>query len=326
VDLTPDRLAIAGLVVHRAIVAHPLLGDAHVIEHAGRAITAMSAIDWLRPTRIPTVAEPARLPPGTGGALVNAIATLAERAGVRALRYAGPYPTPALYRTLLRSFRASADEATFTADVLGRAARLASDELPVDFAPAPHRRVEIARGHVELRDHVERVVIDGASYERDGSPTRLARTTTGVAAEVWFGDAPWARIAALDASGALIAGPHAPPPCASPVVGAAFPPALRAALAELIADAVPSPLADDARAAVTSRSLAWADLGVRAARRAGTGFEVHAALWDRLAPFGLARLALALAEALVPTVVTTIIAEVVERRDNVAVARPLEEP
>ena len=61
-----------------------------------------------------------------------------------------------------------------------RASRLARDEVPVDFAPAPHERVELACGFVEIRDGVERAVIDGASYERDGSPARL----TGLACEL----------------------------------------------------------------------------------------------------------------------------------------------
>src|SRR4029077_6637607 len=100
--------------------------------------TAMSAIDWDRPTRIPTIAEPGRLPPGTGSALLNELA----RRATQPLRYAGPYPTPALYRALQRSLRASAGEAEFTADVVGRALRLADDEIPVDFAPAPHERVD----------------------------------------------------------------------------------------------------------------------------------------------------------------------------------------
>jgi hypothetical protein len=46
--------------------------------------------------------------------------------------------------------------------------------------------------------------------------------------------------------------------------------------------------------------LRWADLGARAARELPDGFAVHAALWDRIAPLGLDRLALALVEALAP--------------------------
>ena len=290
------ELAIGDLVVQRGIVTHPLLGDAHVIEYGGHAITAMSVIDWDRPTEIPTIAEPGRLPPGSGALLLNAIAERALAAGVLALRYAGPYPTPALYRALLRSFRTTATEAEFTADVLGRASRLARDPLPFEFTPAPHVRITNEHGFVELRDGLERAVLDGltAAFERAGSPGRLVELATDLhcrfACELWFGDAPYARIAELSPTGELITGPHPPPTLVSTVIGHAFPPQLRAALAELVADAVPPPLAADARMAVSERSIAWADLGGRTARRTSTGFEVHAVLWERIAPLGLARL------------------------------------
>jgi hypothetical protein len=263
----------------------------------------MSAIDWARPTEIPAIAEPGRLPPGAGGAILNTIAVLARRAGVPALRYAGPYPTAALWRSLARSFRTTGDEAGFTAGALDRALRVARDPIAIDFIPAPHERIAIAGGTVELRDTVERAVIDGVSYEPGGSPARLVELDAArFACEVWFGDASYARVATLGADGTLLDGPHPVPPCASPVIGRAFPPPLRAAIAELVADAVPAPLADDARALCAATPLHWADLGASAARETADGFAVHAALWDRIAPLGLARLALALAEAMAPVV------------------------
>ena len=184
-----------------------------------------------------------------------------------ALRYAGPYPTPALFRSLARAFRTSATEAQFTADLTARAARLARDELALDFVPAPHERVAIRRGHVELRDGLERAVIDGVGYEPAGTLARLVTAGARHHAELWFGDAPWARVATLDADGTLIEGPHPLPACTSAVLGRAFPEELRAALAELVADAVPAPLAADARAVLAARPVLWADLGARAAIR-----------------------------------------------------------
>jgi hypothetical protein len=318
VELSADRLVIGDIVVSRDVVSHPLVGTAHVIEHDGRVLTAMSALDWERPSRIPTIADPGKLPPGAGSALLNTIAQLAERGGVTALRYAGPYPTPALYRSLLRSFRASADESTFTAGVLDRAIRLAHDEVPVDFSPAPHERVAIDRGFVELRDELERVVIDQVSYEPAGSPARLVQTGAGFAAELWFGDAAWARIAELDPRGHVVSGPCAPPPLVSRVIGERFPQPLRAAIAQLVADVVPEPLARDASDLVTRSELTWADLGARAARYDTSGLQAHAALWERIAPLGLGRLALALAEALAPVVVQAIVRDVVRARVSVA--------
>jgi hypothetical protein len=171
--------------------------------------------------------------------------------------------------------------------------------------PAPYERARILRGHVELRDGVERAVIDGIAYERDGSPARLV----GACAELWFGDRCYARIAELSPEGRLVGGPHPIPACTSEVVGKHFPAELREAIAELVAEAVTSPLARDARTAVAARPLRWADLGARAAR-AGDGFEVHAALWQYVAPLGLARLALAIAEALAPVVTANLVREV----------------
>lgn len=295
------RLAVDGAIVDGAVVRHPLLGDAHVVGD-----TAMTALDWARPCEIPAIAEPARLPLGAGGALLNVIALLARSAGVAALRYAGPYPTAALWRSLARSFRATGDEATFTADALGRALRVARDPIAIDFAPAPHERLAIPGGFVELRDGVERAVLGGISFEPGGSPARLVDQHC----EIWLGDAPYVRIATLAADGALLDGPHPIPLCTSPVIGRGFPDALRLALAELVAEAVPPPLADDARALCAAGPLVWADLGARTARELPgdtAGFAVHAALWDRIAPLGLGRLALALAEALAPVIAAAVV-------------------
>jgi hypothetical protein len=292
------RLVVDGAVVDGAIRHHPLLGAAHTLGD-----TAMTALDWARPVEIPAIAAPGCLPLGAGAAILNAIAWLARDAGVAALRYAGPYPTAALWRSLGRSFRCDADETAFTAGALDRAVRVARDPMPIDFVPAPHERIAIPGGFVELRDRLERAVIDGVGYEPGGSPARLV---DGHHAEIWFGDACYARVATLADDGRVADGPHPIPACASPVIGRAFPAPLRDALAELVADAVAAPLAADARALCAATGIAWADLGARAAAERPGGFAVHAALWDRIAPLGLARLALALAEALAPVVAAAV--------------------
>jgi hypothetical protein len=223
---------------------------------------------------------------------------------------------------------------------------VARDPIAIDFAPAPHERIAIAGGFVELRDGIERAVIDGVGYEHGGSPARLvpahapaepalaepapaqpahaelapesapaepapaqpapAGARGDVHCEIWFGDAPYARVATLAHDGALLAGPHAIPPCTSPVIGRAFPPALRAAIAELVADAVPAPLATAVRALCAEQPLCWADLGARAARELPDGVALHAALWG-IAPLGLDRLALALVEALAPVLAAAVV-------------------
>ncbi|HEX8114928.1 MAG TPA: hypothetical protein VF516_44665, partial [Kofleriaceae bacterium] len=115
-------LGVDGAIVDGAIRHHRLLGAAHAVGD-----TAMTALDWARPTEIPAIAAPGRLPLGAGAAILNTIALLARDAGVAALRYAGPYPTAALWRSLARSFRCDADEAAFTAGALDRAVRVARD-------------------------------------------------------------------------------------------------------------------------------------------------------------------------------------------------------
>jgi hypothetical protein len=339
------RLTVSNAVVEGAVVAHPLLGAAHTVGD-----TAMTALTWSHPTEIPAIAEPGRLPLGAGGAILNTIAVLAQRAGVASLRYAGPYPTTALWRTLLRSFRCAAREAEFTADAIGRALRVARDPIPIDFVPAPHERIAIPHGFVELRDGIERAVIDGIAYEPGGSPARLvaqhadapsdslrpANAVSGESGaarhgdvpgdasqaaslapgesrlveqhcEIWFGDAPYARVATLAPDGSLISGPHAIAPCESPVIGREFPLALRIAIGELVAEAVAPPLAAATRELFATESLHWADLGARVARAPSDGLAVHAALWDRIAPLGLGRLVLALAEALAPVVAAAVV-------------------
>ncbi len=307
------HLDVPGARVVGEPIDDSLLGRAHpIVTPTGEQLTAMSAIDWAHPTEIPAIAAPGRLPPGAGGAILNVLALLAVRAGVPALRYAGPYPTSALWHSLQRSFRpqAGATEAAFARDLVDRMVHLSREPIAIDFAPAPHERIAIPHGHVELRDGLERVVIDCIAYTPDGSPTRLAKRDDGdVAAELWFGDARYATIARLSPDGSVIDGPHAVPACTSDVIGKAFPPQLVAALRELVVDAVPTLLAGDVGSWFDGRTIAWADTGARAARVRDDTLELHAALWQHVAPHGLARLALAIAEAIAPLAIAAVVAE-----------------
>jgi hypothetical protein len=302
-------IEVAGLRVHEDVVEHPLLGDAFIIEHAGEPITAMSAIDWLEPTQIPTVAEPRKLPRGTGSMLINEIAVRAQRAGVPALRYAGPYPTPALFHTLLRSFRTDASEVEFSADVLGRALRLARDEVPIDFAPAPFARRATSYGWVDERDGIERVFVEGILFDREGTVGSLARLD-GNAAVLAFGDVRWATIATLAADGALVGATQPVPALTGDILGKAFPRELKEQFAALVADAVPQPLASDARAVILARPVVWADLGWRAAAIQDDGFALHAGWWTQLAPRGIQTFALAVSDALAIVITQAILDEV----------------
>jgi hypothetical protein len=291
-------------------VAHLLFGEAQpiVVSPAAEPATWVGAIDWARPVQIPPIEHPARLPAGAGTTILNTIAWLAELAGVEHLRYAGPYPTSALWASLMQSFRVdgAGDEAAFTADALARAARADMTPVRIDFAPAPFERLVVGEGIVvQLRDGVDRILVGGEAYVPGAGVRRLVPDEAGGwAAEVWLGGAPYARVATVDASGARRDGPHPVPPPDSPVVGQVLPPALLDALAGLIADLLPAPLAARAPEVLATLHVGWGDAGAAAARDRGAdrGVIVHAALWDRLAPRGLAAVALALAEALAPAV------------------------
>src|SRR5665647_926108 len=89
-------LEVPGAIVRGEVIEDALLGSAHAIDRASTIdppcrATSMSAIDCAHPTQIPAIAAPARLPTGAAAPIMNAIALLAARAGVPALRYAGPY-------------------------------------------------------------------------------------------------------------------------------------------------------------------------------------------------------------------------------------------
>jgi len=281
-------LAAPPVGISAAIVAHPVLGDAHALSCGA----VMSAIDWSSPTRIPAIDRPAAIPAGAGTMLLDLIALCAMRAGVASLAYEGPYPTHALWGSLAQCFTTGGSVDDFVRGA------------PVSFAPAPFERVWVhERVWVQLRDGIERANVLGADFAPDHAARRLVRISDDdtIAAELWIGDAPHAQLARFDRRGALIDGPTMPPPFSSGVLGREFPPPLRAALAELVADHAPHPLAAAVRDVVAGARLAWADLGVELARATPDGaILVHAALWDRLAPLGMARLAMALAEAIDP--------------------------
>jgi len=310
----PPRTEPGGAVVVLGLaessIDHPVLGRAHRIavaeaDGALRPVAVCGAVDWAHPTHIPPVDQPGALPSGAGTAILNLIALAAARASVARLRYAGPYPTAALWASLRSCFTplGGATEADFTAGAIERAARGDRTEIAVDFAPAPFERIAVSpRVFVQCRDGLERAVIDDDAYDRGGALRRLCARDGGWSAEVWFGDAPWAEVARFAADGELTAGPHPLPALDSGVVGRELPIALRAALAELVAELVAAPLGDAARQSLVETPVVWGDAGARAARDRGDHLIVHAMLWERLAPHGLGRVALGLAEALAPLI------------------------
>lgn len=311
-----DRIEVGELVVSTERTAHDLLGEAQIIEHAGAPITAMSAIEWACPTQIPTIAEPRKLPRGSGSLLMNEIAIRAQRAGVQTLRYAGPYPTYNLFQSLLRSFRTEGSDTEFAADVLQRALQLSHTEIPIDFTPAPFERRTTSYGFADTRDgSLDRVLIDGVLYDEDGSPGSIARldpTDRGWSAMIGIGSSyRLAEIATLDAQGTMLVGPHPIPTLDAPdIIGRTFPVELREQYGELVIPFVPAPLHADVRAVILAREIEWADLGWRAAIATERGFALHAAHWTLVAHRDRRHFLLTTAHRLADIVQQTILDEI----------------
>lgn len=167
----------------RAADAPPLGADA--LPPDAVPLTLGEALDWARIARIPVLAEPARLPPGGGAAVLNLIAALAELQGTRRLVYTGPFPGEQLFLTLLESFRY---EPAHAPDPL---AAFAAGGLA--WAPAPHEALVAADGlWVQRRGRVEKVVWRGTTYLRPDwqgvvrhAPRRVRDAGDGVRCGLW---------------------------------------------------------------------------------------------------------------------------------------------
>ena len=174
---------------------------------------------------------------------------------------------------------------------------LARDPIPIDFVPAPHERIAVAHGFVELRDGLERAVLDGIAYEPGGSPAG----SHDHRAELWFGDAPYAHVATFAARRLARRRPARDPAVHERASSAARfrRRSRRARRARRRGRARAARRAARAHGS-PRRTIAWADLGARVGSRGKRRLRVHAAMWQRIAPLGLGRLALAIAEALAP--------------------------
>ncbi len=152
---------------------------------SGEPLTVFEALDWARIDRIPPLAEPTRLPPGGGTAVLNLIAELAREQGAARLAYRGPYPTEQLFLALLESFRYE------PADAADPLAAFMSGGLA--WTPAPHERLFAADGlYVQRRGRVEKVVFQGATYYRPDwqsitrqAPRRVRDVPEGVLCSLW---------------------------------------------------------------------------------------------------------------------------------------------
>lgn len=245
-------------------------------------LTAFEWVDWGRITHIPTLAEPGRLPSGTGTAVLNLLAQLARDQGVERLRYRGPYATESLFLALLESFRFVGGDA----DPLGR-----FREGALDWTPAPHERHSPrADVCVQLRAGVEKVVWQGRTYYRTTwqsvtrhAPRRVRDVDGGVRCSLWALGVPIEDHAVLDPDGNVLA---AEPPSPDPRPPAPLDPAVRAGLVALIRAMSAAALADSIDVAAAGIAFEWGGLTADLAAITGARARIS---W-RLVDVGAARI------------------------------------
>lgn len=223
------------------------------LEAADTALTVFESPDYLRLERIPTLAEPARLPPGAGAVVLNLIAALAADQGRATLAYRGPYPGEQLFLTLLESFRydtSAADPlAVFTSGAL-------------EWRPAPHERMFASDGvYVQLRARIEKVVWRRRAYYRPDwqglvrvAPRRVRDAAEGVRCSLWALGVALEDHLALGADGE-VRGTFDSYPCEAPV--RPLPPAATEAISLCAVATSAAPLGPLIEAAARDLTLEW---------------------------------------------------------------------
>jgi hypothetical protein len=245
------------------------------LDDRGRALTVVEALDYARIDRIPTLAEPARLPPGGGVALLNTLAALAEDQGATTLVYPGPYPGEQLFLALLESFRYEPATDPLAAFVAGE----------LRWRPAPHERVFAADDlYVQLRGRVEKVVWRQRTYYRPDwqAVARLAPARVRDVDRATVGCSLWALGAVLEDHLELtLAGDLqrvvAPP--AAPRPARPLPAAVAGGVLAVVAARSAAALAPALRAAALR--LEWAEVPGELGRLEGDCGRLAHALRDR---------------------------------------------
>lgn len=178
----------------------------------GADTTVFGALEYQAIDRIPVLAEPARLPPGAGTAVLNVVAGLAADQRRAALAYDGPYPTEQLFLALLECFRYA------PADIPDPLAAFARRTLA--WIPAPHERhFDPAGVYVQRRERVEKVVARGVAYYRHHwqavrrhAPRRLRDDGDVLRASLWALGEAVAEHLVLTPEGEVVEIVEPPPP------------------------------------------------------------------------------------------------------------------
>ena len=215
------------------------MGDAP--DRPTTALSVMGAVNWHHLAAIPPLAEPARLPPGAGTAVLNLIAGLAREQHVQRLGYGGPYPTEALFLALLECFRPAATEG----DLLARFMANDLAWIPAPFVPSFD---DVA--YVQRRDdRIEKVVWAQRAYYRETwgpvrrlAPLRVHDAGPAVRCSLWALGEPIADHLIIGPDGEPHVVAPAPTPDAAPP-DRRLAPAVREALVALVVVLSAPPLA-----------------------------------------------------------------------------------
>jgi hypothetical protein len=217
-------------------------------------LTVFRSLDWAALDHIPPLAEPRRLPPGAGSAVLNLVASLMKDQGIARVRYRGPFPTEQLFTTLLECFRYDPGQA------LPLELFLADGGL--DWLPAPYESHRVAAwATVQLRQDIDKVVADGVTFFRpewQGIARREARVirTEGerVICSLWALGGPLEDRLVLDRSGEIL---EAPAAHNREVPPAPLPPVWNSALGDLISRESAPALGELIREVLAATPLEW---------------------------------------------------------------------
>jgi hypothetical protein len=252
---------------------------AHPSAAAPVPLTVFEALTYERIDRIPVLAEPARLPTGTGAAVLNLVAALAADAGASRLPYRGPYPTERLFLALLESFRYDTDEADPLAGFMsGR----------VEWSPAPCERVCLPSGvTAHLRGRIEKVAWRERHYHRPDwqgirrHASRRVRDVDGaVVCSLWALGEPVEDHLRLDPDGARVEVIMPRRPAAAP---RPLPDPVLAGLASAVAALGAAALAPFVREVAAGCTLTWASVDGDLVAVRGPHLRVSDALRELLA-------------------------------------------
>jgi len=279
----------AWLTIQPRATRDPRWGVSDVLRHGDTPLTHCAATVWERVDAIPTLAEPARLPPGGGTAVLNLLAALAADQRHASLAYRGPYPTEQLFLALLESFHCSRGDDD-PGDRPGVLAAFMAGRLR--WTPAPHARAFAPHGvYVQSRERIEKLAWQGRAYHRDDWAGVRRHTThrvhdvgEHVHGSLWALDTALEDHLVLAPDGRVLAA-VLPPPAAGP--GHALPAPVAAGVVAVVVAASAPPLAASIRAVAAGLTLEWAplsgEIAVLAGGRARISTRFHRALAARRA-------------------------------------------